>query len=477
LNLEPRTSNLEPALVFSKNFSIFACRSSKLYNQTIKIMKDTPIPYDVVSRHIQESKIRNIGKASIREIKRLINEIERETGQKYVRMEMGVPGLKPTEIGVQAEIAALEKGVASLYPEIEGIPELKHEAARFAKLFLDIDIDASHCVPTVGSMQGGLTAFITLARLHKDKDTILFIDPGFPVHRMQQIILGQKFESFDIYDFRGEKLREKLESYFSKGHIHSVLYSNPNNPSWICFTERELRIIGELATKYNVVIIEDLAYFAMDFRKDYSKPGEPPYQPTVAKYTDNYILLISSSKVFSYAGQRIGLMLVSDHLSDVKSEDLLRYYTTDILGRAIIYGTLYALSAGTSHSAQYGLAAMLKAVNDGKYNFVEVVKEYGHKAKIMKKHFTDNGFQIVYDKDEENPIADGFYFTISYPGFSGEELLEELLYYGISAIALSITGSTRHEGVRACVSLVQRSQFPDLEKRLKKFYEQHPAEK
>jgi hypothetical protein len=30
------------------------------------------------------------------------------------------------------------------------------------------------------------------------------------------------------------------------------------------------------------------------------------------------------------------------------------------------------------------------------------------------------------------------------------------------------------EGIRACVSLVQRDQFPDLEKRLKKFHQDHP---
>ena len=121
------------------------------------------------------------------------------------------------------------------------------------------------------------------------------------------------------------------------------------------------------------------------------------------------------------------------------------------------------------------MAALLKAANDGTYNFREVVMEYGEKAKIMKKLFIDNGFKIVYDKDEDDLIADGFYFTISYPGFSSEQLLEELLYYGISAISLSICGSERHEGLRACVSLVQRSQFPALEARLKAFHENHPA--
>jgi aspartate/methionine/tyrosine aminotransferase len=438
-------------------------------------MKETPISQEVVSRHIRESKIRNIGTASIREIKRLINGIENESGEKFIRMEMGVPGLPAVEIGVQAEIEALKNGVAAVYPDIEGIPPLKKEAARFAKLFLDIDVDEANCVPTVGSMQGGFAAFLTLSKLYKERDTSLFIDPGFPVHRQQQLVMGLKYESFDVYNYRGDKLRAKLESYFSTGKIHSILYSNPNNPSWICFTDKELRIIGELATQYNVVIIEDLAYFGMDFRKDYSQPGKPPYQPTVAKYTDNYILLVSSSKAFSYAGQRIGLMLVSNKLFNLESTDLLRHYTSLVFGRALIYGTLYALSAGTAHSAQYAMAAMLKATNDGDYNFVEVVRDYGDKARIMKKMFLDNGFKIVYDKDEDVPVGDGFYFTISYPGFDGEKLLEELLYYGISAISLSITGSERHEGLRACVSLVNRSQFPALEARLKKFSENHPV--
>jgi hypothetical protein len=55
-----------------------------------------------------------------------------------------------------------------------------------------------------------------------------------------------------------------------------------------------------------------------------------------------------------------------------------------------------------------------------------------------------------------------------------EELLNELVYYGISAISLLITGSERSEGIRACVSLVKRDQFADLEERIKKFKTDHP---
>jgi aspartate/methionine/tyrosine aminotransferase len=437
----------------------------------------TPIDFDIVTQKVKDSKLESPGKASIREIKKLVDEIEKATGEKYVRMEMGIPGLPPTKVGVEAEIEALKSGVASIYPDIYGIPQLKTETARFVKLFMDIDVSPEGCIPTCGSMMGSFASFMTINRCNPEKDTSLLIDPGFPVHRQQLKVLNQKMESFDVYNYRGDKLKEKLESILSKGNISCMLYSNPNNPSWICFTEKELKIIGDLCSKYDVIAIEDLAYFAMDFRRDMSKPGVPPYQPTVARYTENYILTISSSKAFSYAGQRVGMLIISDELYNRSYPNLKKYYAKDLFGYSMVFGSIYTLSAGITHSSQYALAAIFKAANDGKLNFVEEVKEYGEKAKIMKKIFTDNGFKIVYDKDEDEPIADGFYFTFAYPGFTGEELLNEMLYYGISAISLAITGSERLEGIRACVSLVRRDQFKDLEYRLKRFNEDNPLSK
>lgn len=436
--------------------------------------RNTPIDFNLVSEIVRNSGLKDVGSSSIREIKKLVDTIEKATAEKYIRMEMGVPGLLPSEIGTNAEIEALKKGVAAIYPDIFGIPELKFEISRFAKLFLNIDISPDSCIPTVGSMQGSFASFLMINRIQKGRNKVLFLDPGFPVHKQQLKVLGLQWETFDVYNYRGDKLKEKIESYLQTNTISSILYSNPNNPSWICFTENELQIIGELANKYNVVIMEDLAYFAMDFRKDLSKPGLPPFQPSVAKYTSNYILFISSSKAFSYAGQRIGMMLISDQLYNTEFPDLLEYYNSAKFGVAMIFGTVYALSSGTSHSPQYALAAMLKAANNGEFNFVEAVREYGEKAKIMKQFFVQNGFKIVYDLDEDKPIADGFYFTFSYPGFDGVELLNELIYYGISAISLAITGSEHKEGIRACVSLVSRNQFPILESRLKQFNIDHP---
>jgi len=436
-------------------------------------MRNTPVDYQLAKNIIEGSGISKIGTASIRELVKVVNLIEEKSGLKFIRMEMGVPGLEPAEIAIKAEIEALRNGVASKYPMIEGVQVLKNEISRFIKLFLNVNVNPEGCIPTVGSVMGSMAAFLIGNRTDRNKEGTLFLDPGFPVHKQQSLFLGHPYRSFDIFDYRGDKLKRKLESYLESGKVSTILYSNPNNPSWICLTENELEIIGQLAEKYDVIVIEDLAYFAMDFRVDMSVPGKAPFQPTVAKFTDKYIILISSSKCFSYAGQRVGMMVVSDKVFHRSFPDLKRYFTSDKFGHSLIFGALYALSAGVCHSAQYGLAAILKAVNDGRYNFVNTVREYGRMARMMKDLFLKYGFHIVYDKDLDIPVADGFYFTVAYPGFNGADLIEELLFYGVSAISLDITGSKRTEGIRACVSQVSEDQMPVLEERLKRFNKDH----
>ncbi len=439
------------------------------------MINNIPIEKNIVDKILKEMPFADIGDASIREVVKLVNAIETETGTKFMRMEMGVPGLDVSEIALEAEIKAFKDGFASKYAPIAGIKPLKDEISRFVKNFLDIDISPDYCFATVGSAQGSTALFMVASRTDRNKRGVLFIDPGFPVQKLQIKVLGYEYDTFDVFDYRGEKLREKLEELIIERKISSVLYSNPNNPTWISFTDEELKIIGELATKHNVIVIEDLAYFGMDFRKDYSKPGEPPYQPTVAKYTDNWTMLISSSKAFSYAGQRVGMLVVSEKVYKSRFPDLKRFYATDQFGHSLIYNALYVLSAGVSHTPQYGLAALLKAVNDGKYNYRNDVKEYGERAAIMKKMFLENGFKLVYDNDLGEPLADGFYFTLSYPGMTGSQLLHNLLYYGISAIALQTTGSEHSEGLRACVSQINKSMFPELERRLKLFSKEFSA--
>lgn len=436
-------------------------------------MRPTPINKELIDNTIREHGIQDFAKATIREVKGVAAHAEKESGVEFIKMEMGIPGLPAAQVGVDAQIKSLQDGIAHSYPDIQGLPALKEAASEFVKAFIGVDINPEGCVPVCGSMQGTFASFLTCSQADKKKDTVLFIDPGFPVQKMQLQVQGTKYETFDVYNFRGEKLGPKLESYLTHGNICAIVYSNPNNPSWICMTDDELRTIGSLATKYDCIIMEDLAYFAMDFRRDI-RPFQKPYQPSVANYTDNYILLISGSKAFSYAGERIGVTCISDKLFHRHYHDLAERYEGLPFGPVFSTRMLYALSSGTSHSAQYAMAAMLKAAAEDKFDFRSEIKIYGDRAHKLKEIFTRHNFYIVYDKDLDQPIADGFYFTIGYPGMTSGELAHELMYYGVSAICLVTTGSEQ-EGLRVCTSFIRDEQYAALEERMAIFAENNPV--
>ena len=263
-----------------------------------------PLSDEQLTGIISRLDIPSLTEATIRQVVAVTTEAEKASGEKYMHLELGNPGLPSQQIGVEAECEALRNGIANKYPPVMGTTALKNAASRFVKAFLDVDIPGNCIVPSVGSMQGSFSLMLLLGRRDPAKDTMLYLDPGFAPQHLQAQILGLKQTSFDIYDYRGEALAEKLESILAKGNITGILYSNPNNPAWTNLTPDELASIGRLATKYDAIVIEDLAYMGMDFRHDCGTPFEEPYVPTIAKYTDNYVLLLSASKIFSYAGRR-----------------------------------------------------------------------------------------------------------------------------------------------------------------------------
>lgn len=439
-------------------------------------MKHQVFSEELVAQVVDELKVANLEQATIGEVLLVASRLEELTGIPFIRMDQGSPGLPANRIGIEAEKAALDRGVGSQYPAAAGVAELKAAASRFVKAFVDIDISPAACVPTTGSVASSFGAFIACTQRIPGKDKVLFIDPGFPIQKSQLRIIGVKWEWFDIYHYRGEALRTKMEEYLSKGDIAAIVYSNPNNPAWICLEDSELKIIGELATRYDAVVMEDMAYFCMDFRRDMGKPYEPPYPPTVAKYTDNYVLMLSSSKIFSYAGQRMAVICISDRLFNTYYPALAeRYGDSGIFGQTLIASILYMITSGCTASTQYAYAAMLDAAVEGRIDFVADTREYARRAERMKKIFTDNGFHIVYDYDVTQPVGDGFFFTLGYGKLSSGQLLKELLYYGVSSIALGTTGSEQ-QGVRACTSRMREELYPVMEERMKAFRMDHPLD-
>ncbi|MFH1018330.1 MAG: pyridoxal phosphate-dependent aminotransferase [Pseudomonadota bacterium] len=440
---------------------------------TTRAEQGVPLDRNAIDSILEKRNV-DPAKATIREMTTAVAEIESQLGCRYLRMEFGIPGLDPDPLAGRAEAEAhKDPRVIATYPPIAGLPRLKEAASVFGKQFLNLEIPAEFVIPTVGSMQGGFLSQAVAGRRDPKKDRILFIDPCFSVHRTQCRFLGLKEASVDLYD--RDVWLDRVEDVCRKGDVGAVLYSSPNNPTWVILKDAELERLGRICDKYDVIAVEDSAYLGMDFREDYSVPGKPPYPPTIANHTGNYILLISGSKIFSFAGQRVGMAFLSPSLSKKEFPGLARHFGYTKFWDAFVMSGIYCVTSGVSSTPQIGLAAFLEAASSGELRFLETAREYGRRAHFMRDVMMKNGFHLVYDHDLGEPLADGFFFTFAYPGMTGARLVRELLYYGISATTLEIARSSRSEAVRACVSLIGEKDFPLFQQRIETFRRDHPA--
>jgi aspartate/methionine/tyrosine aminotransferase len=423
-------------------------------------------------RLIDESLLRagiDLSQCGLEELWGVINLLERELGVEFLRMDFGVPGLRPSIIALTAQAAALTNSVIpSQYPPPDGIPQLKGAASQFLNKFLAVEAPPECILPTCGATQGAFIAQAVAATRRENMNEILFLEPGYPPMKAQARFLGIKSIGIDLYDRRGDQLIDAIESIVrEKGSIGAISWSNPNNPTWNVLTEEELRGIARICIGWDIVAIEDAAYFGMGTWTEADRPSK-----TVAQFTDNYFLLLSASKMLSYAGERIGLLATSQQMMRRRYDGLEPTFGTKEVGAAL-KRAIFNLTAGAPHSAQYAVAALLEAINAGEYDLERSLATYSQMAKQIKRVLIDNGFYLIYESAERSTSGDGFYLTFGYPGFDAMRLLKELLYYGVTALPLQLFGSSRSDGLRGCVALIDQQNLRVLAERITRFRRDH----
>lgn len=419
---------------------------------------------EVIDRFLEDADI-NFEQLDIQEFWGQIGLLEKKLGVRYVRMDFGIPGLPPPVAALRAQADALSKRKAVCeYAPAEGIVELKEEVAKFLLLFFGLKADPNCCLPTCGATQAAFVAQAVAGRRYKERKKILHLEPGYPPIKAQTRLLGLESCGIDLHSCRGERLMDAIQSHANDGHLAAISWSNPNNPTSMMLSADEVRGIGAICEKNDIIAIEDAAYLGM-----VTSEQEMPVTPmnSIAHHTDNFFLLLSASKMFSYAGERIGVLISSSSLMGRSYDALDEMFSCKRFDLAV-KRTLFNLTAGAPHTAQYAVAGILKAINDGKYDLVETLSEYGRRAKAVKGILLRNGFHIVY-KSNGDESENGFYLTFGFPGLTAAQLLKELLYHGITALPLSVFGSTSKDGLRACVGLLEPRFFPLLERRIQDF--------
>ncbi len=409
------------------------------------------------------------GEFHIEEFWSAVNSLKNRPNYKYIRMDFGVPGLKPATHGLDVHQKILKKGeIAQQYPPYAGVADLRRSMSEFISNRLNTSIDSKDIFVTCGATQALFVAQSIAAKLNPKASAVAFLTPNYPPMCAQARFLGLNVVSIEVDGKRGKVLIEEIRKVFATNVITAFCWASPSNPGWMILNHEELAGIAGLCKEFNVIPIEDLTYLGMI---DTCKNDIPTKLPSIAKYIDDYILILSTSKMLSYAGERIGFLIASSHLLSVESEKLKASFGVTSVRRAC--GSLiFNLTGGAPHSGQYAVANVIDSINRGDYDLDGFLSIYIKRAKKLSKILVDNGFYLIYSSGIEEDLK-GFYVSFGYPSLSEFTLVKELLYNGITVLPLSIFGSKRKDGVRACVGRIDDEQLLELESRINNFSGEH----
>lgn len=405
------------------------------------------------------------GEFNLEEYWSAVDRLEQVLGVDYVRMDFGVPGLVPSEVCLNRHVATLADGeLPQKYPPYAGTPQLRTALATFVSNRLEVRISPENVFVTCGATQALFVGQAIAAKLDAHRKRAVFLSPAYPPVVHQARFLGLDVETIEIDGKRGAPLVNAIKRAFERGGVAVFCWASPNNPTWTVLSHDELESVAALCKEYGVVPVEDLTYLGM---LDRQCGALHRGFPSIAQFADEYFIVLSASKMLSYAGERIGFLVASSALLDRTSANLEGAFGASLVKRAC-GSFIFNLTAGAPHSSQYGVTDVLNAINSGAIDLDGVLSIYMERSRVVKQLLKEGGFYLIYGGGGADEL-DGFYICFGYPGMSGVELLKELLYVGVTVLPLSVFSSERADGVRACVGRLNDQSLALLASRLKLF--------
>lgn len=215
-----------------------------------------------------------------------------------IRLETGEPNFITPEYICKAAEKAMEDGFTK-YTSVPGIKTLRDVIADDFEKRLGKRYGIDEIVVTAGAT---MALQLTLNCIGNPGDEILVPDPSWPVYTMQVMAAGMKPVPYVMPAVNGfEPKRENIEPLITE-HTKAIMVNTPSNPTGAVFSEETVKMIMELAKKYDLYVISDEIYDYLIY--------EGKHVSMKAMDTDERVILISgASKKYAMTGWRIGYII------------------------------------------------------------------------------------------------------------------------------------------------------------------------
>ena len=186
-------------------------------------------------------------------------------------------------------------------------------------------------VVTCGSTEAMMAAMMTVAN---PGDKVIVFSPFYENYGADTILSGAEPIYVPLYPPEFNFDPNELEAAFRQ-KPKALILCNPSNPCGKVFTYDELKIIADLAEKYDVFVITDEVYEHIVYA-----PHKHTYFASLPNMWERTISCSSLSKTYSVTGWRLGYIIAPPHVIEVakKVHDFLTVGAAAPLQEAAVTG-------------------------------------------------------------------------------------------------------------------------------------------
>jgi len=223
-----------------------------------------------------------------------------------------VNAFEPTPGAFDAFVAGVETGADQAYTEYRGKKNIRdHLAAKLAD-FTGAPVSSDNGLIITPGTQGAL--FLAIASSVSAGDKVAIVQPDYFANRKLVQFFGAeivpvKLNYLAATEHAGLDLGQ-LEDALKAG-AKVFVFSNPNNPAGVIYSDSEINDIARLAQAYDATVIVDQLYSRLLYQgSHYTHLRANPHAP------ENVITIIGPSKTESLSGYRVGVAFGSAALID-----------------------------------------------------------------------------------------------------------------------------------------------------------------
>lgn len=224
-----------------------------------------------------------------------------------INLAQGYPDFDPPK-AITARLAQVSAIGPHQYPITMGAPNFRQALAKKCGHFMGLNLDPeTNMVITIGSTEAMVD---TIFALTNPGDKIIMFSPYFENYRAQAIMADCEPIFVPLVPPTFHFDPNVLEDAFKQG-AKAILICNPSNPSGKVFTEEELKLIGDMAIRYDTYVIMDEVYEHIVYA-----PHKHVYMSTLPGMWERTVSCSSLSKTYSITGWRLGYAIAPQHLMD-----------------------------------------------------------------------------------------------------------------------------------------------------------------